>query len=130
MHLATPDIQKQREVPKTDIRWMSESGVVDVFLLMGPTPHDVFKQYAQLTGKYLLHVYFISELKNTTVQHNFVIIGTQMFPPLFSLGYHQCRWNYESEADVEAVDTGFDDHNIPYDVIWLDIEHTEILYVG
>lgn len=100
MHLATPDIQKQREVPKTDIRWMSESGVVDVFLLMGPTPHDVFKQYAQLTG-------------------------TQMFPPLFSLGYHQCRWNYESEADVEAVDTGFDDHNIPYDVIWLDIEHTD-----
>ncbi|XP_069805509.1 neutral alpha-glucosidase C-like isoform X2 [Dendropsophus ebraccatus] len=100
MHLATPDIPKQRAVPKTDVRWMSESGVVDVFLLMGPAPLDVFKQYAQLTG-------------------------TQMFPPLFSLGYHQCRWNYEDEADVEAVDSGFDEHNIPYDVIWLDIEHTD-----
>ncbi|CAJ0920474.1 unnamed protein product [Ranitomeya imitator] len=53
------------------------------------------------------------------------ISGTQMFPPLFSLGYHQCRWNYEDEADVEAVDSGFDDNNIPYDVIWLDIEHTD-----
>lgn len=46
-------------------------------------------------------------------------------PPLFSLGYHQCRWNYEDEQDVKAVDAGFDAHGIPYDVIWLDIEHTD-----
>ncbi|PIO38135.1 hypothetical protein AB205_0094650, partial [Aquarana catesbeiana] len=83
-----------------DIRWMSESGIVDVFLLLGPMPQNVFNQYAQLTG-------------------------TQILPPLFSLGYHQCRWNYEDEADVEAVDSGFDEHNIPYDVFWLDIEHTD-----
>uniref|UniRef100_A0A8C2BDS6 Glucosidase, alpha; neutral C n=1 Tax=Cyprinus carpio TaxID=7962 RepID=A0A8C2BDS6_CYPCA len=50
--------------------------------------------------------------------------GYQALPPLFSLGYHQCRWNYEDEADVKAVDAGFDLHGIPYDVIWLDIEHT------
>ena len=25
---------------------------------------------------------------------------------------------------MHAVDSGFDDHEIPYDVIWLDIEHT------
>lgn len=46
-------------------------------------------------------------------------------PPLFSLGYHQCRWNYENEADVKEVDAGFDNHGIPYDVMWLDIEHTD-----
>ncbi|XP_077320961.1 neutral alpha-glucosidase C isoform X2 [Lithobates pipiens] len=96
----SPDIRKQKAVPKMDIRWMSESGIVDVFLLLGPMPQNVFNQYAQLTG-------------------------TQILPPLFSLGYHQCRWNYEDEADVEAVDSGFDEHNIPYDVIWLDIEHTD-----
>lgn len=39
--------------------------------------------------------------------------------------YHQCRWNYNDEADTLAVDAGFDDHDIPYDVIWLDIEHTD-----
>ncbi|NXU81320.1 GANC glucosidase, partial [Oreotrochilus melanogaster] len=91
---------KQRAVPLTDVRWMSESGIIDVFLLMGPTPFDTFKQFAQLTG-------------------------TQALPPLFSLGYHQCRWNYEDEQDVKAVDSGFDEHDIPYDVIWLDIEHTD-----
>uniref|UniRef100_A0A8C9GCY1 Glycoside hydrolase family 31 N-terminal domain-containing protein n=1 Tax=Pavo cristatus TaxID=9049 RepID=A0A8C9GCY1_PAVCR len=94
------DISKQRAVPLTDVRWMSESGIIDVFLLMGPTAFDIFKQFAQLTG-------------------------TQALPPLFSLGYHQCRWNYEDEQDVKAVDAGFDEHDIPYDVIWLDIEHTD-----
>ncbi|RMC00523.1 hypothetical protein DUI87_23137 [Hirundo rustica rustica] len=91
---------KQRAVPLTDVRWMSESGIIDVFLLMGPTAFDIFKQFAQLTG-------------------------TQALPPLFSLGYHQCRWNYEDEQDVKAVDAGFDAHDIPYDAIWLDIEHTD-----
>ncbi|XP_053239547.1 neutral alpha-glucosidase C isoform X1 [Podarcis raffonei] len=96
----TPETSKQRVLPQTDVRWMSESGIIDTFILMGPQPFDVFKQYAQLTG-------------------------TQALPPLFSLGYHQCRWNYEDEDDVEGVDAGFDMHDIPYDVIWLDIEHTD-----
>lgn len=51
--------------------------------------------------------------------------GYQALPPLFALGYHQCRYSYEDEADVKAVDAGFDLHGIPYDVIWLDIDHTD-----
>ena len=46
-------------------------------------------------------------------------------PQYFALGYHQCRWNYRDEADVKAVDTSMDLYDIPYDVIWLDIEHTD-----
>nr|XP_027781781.1 neutral alpha-glucosidase C [Marmota flaviventris] len=95
-----PAAAKQKVISRTDVCWISESGIIDVFLLTGPTPSDVFKQYSYLTG-------------------------TQAMPPLFSLGYHQCRWNYEDEQDVKAVDAGFDEHDIPYDVIWLDIEHTE-----
>nr|XP_060614241.1 neutral alpha-glucosidase AB isoform X1 [Anolis sagrei ordinatus] len=88
------------ETPQTDIRWMSESGIIDAFLLLGPQPHDVFRQYASLTG-------------------------TQALPPLFALAYHQSRWNYNDEEDVNTVDNGFDEHDIPYDVIWLDIEHAD-----
>jgi len=95
-----PLAAKQKVRCRTDVHWMSESGIIDVFLLTGPTPSDVFKQYSYLTG-------------------------TQAMPPLFSLGYHQCRWNYEDEQDVKEVDAGFDEHDIPYDVMWLDIEHTE-----
>uniref|UniRef100_A0A672N017 Glucosidase II alpha subunit n=1 Tax=Sinocyclocheilus grahami TaxID=75366 RepID=A0A672N017_SINGR len=86
--------------PQTDIRWISESGIIDVFIMLGPKPSDVFSQYASLTG-------------------------TQSFPPLASLGYHQCRWNYNDQEDVKSVDQGFDQHDIPYDFIWLDIEHAD-----
>ncbi|XP_039402615.1 neutral alpha-glucosidase AB isoform X3 [Mauremys reevesii] len=88
------------ETPQTDVRWMSESGIIDVFLLLGPAPTDVFRQYTALTG-------------------------TQALPPLFAMAYHQSRWNYNDEEDVAAVDNGFDTHDIPCDVIWLDIEHTD-----
>ncbi|XP_057213820.1 neutral alpha-glucosidase AB isoform X1 [Triplophysa rosa] len=88
------------EAPQTDVRWMSESGIIDVFIMLGPKPTDVFTQYASLTG-------------------------TQSFPPLSALAYHQCRWNYNDQEDVRAVDQGFDEHDIPYDFIWLDIEHTD-----
>ncbi|CEG46354.1 alpha-glucosidase ii [Plasmopara halstedii] len=80
--------------------WMSESGVLDLFLLSGPNSADLFAQYTLLTGRAQL-------------------------PPLFALGYHQCRWNYKNEVDVARVDAGFDEHLIPYDVLWLDIEHTD-----
>ena len=53
------------------------------------------------------------------------ISGTTAMPQMFSLGYHQCRWNYKDEADVLGVNAGFDQHNIPYDVIWLDIEYLD-----
>uniref|UniRef100_A0A7N8XNK6 Glucosidase II alpha subunit b n=1 Tax=Mastacembelus armatus TaxID=205130 RepID=A0A7N8XNK6_9TELE len=93
-------VQGSSETPQTDVRWISESGIIDVFIMLGPTPKDVFSQYASLTG-------------------------TQSFPPLASLGYHQCRWNYNDQEDVQMVDAGFDEHDIPYDFIWLDIEHTD-----
>ncbi|XP_065140489.2 neutral alpha-glucosidase AB isoform X2 [Paramisgurnus dabryanus] len=93
-------VQGPSEGPQTDIRWISESGIIDVFIMLGPKPTDVFTQYASLTG-------------------------TQSFPPLSALAYHQCRWNYNDQEDVKSVDQGFDEHDIPYDFIWLDIEHTD-----
>ncbi|XP_066551081.1 neutral alpha-glucosidase C isoform X2 [Amia ocellicauda] len=99
--VASPSLAKRRKLPsQTELHWMSESGIIDTFILLGPSPSDIFTQYAGLTG-------------------------WQALPPLFSLGYNQCRWNYKDEADVRAVDQGFDRHHIPYDVIWLDIEHTQ-----
>ncbi|XP_052767402.1 neutral alpha-glucosidase AB-like isoform X1 [Mya arenaria] len=88
------------EIPQTDTHWISESGVIDVFIMMGPSAYDVFYQYAQLTG-------------------------TTNLPPMFAVSYHQCRWNYNDQDDVKNVDANFDTFDIPYDVIWLDIEHTD-----
>lgn len=93
------DIETQADGRKKS-HWLSESGVLDVFLLLGPSSASFFSQYTLLTGRAPL-------------------------PPLFAIGYHQCRWNYKNEADVDRVDAGFDEHLIPYDVLWLDIDHTD-----
>jgi len=53
--------------------WMAESGIVELFVLPGGRDvGTVYKQYTALTG-------------------------TQALPPMFALGYHQCRWNYKDE---------------------------------
>ena len=83
-----------------DTHWFSESGLLDVYVFLGPTPKDVIEDYSALTG------------------------NTQL-PQLFALGYHQSRWNYMSDEDVKDVDKKMDKADIPYDVIWLDIEYTD-----
>lgn len=44
-------VQGSSETPQTDVRWISESGIIDAFILLGPTPKDLFSQYASLTGR-------------------------------------------------------------------------------
>ncbi|OJA14137.1 hypothetical protein AZE42_06718 [Rhizopogon vesiculosus] len=83
-----------------ETHWISESGILDVFLLPGPTPEDVFAQYARLTG-------------------------TAPLPAHWALAYHQCRWNYVSSDDVRGVQKRFDEEDFPVDVFWLDIEYAE-----
>eukprot|EP00850_Spirogloea_muscicola_P008455 SM000045S16200 [mRNA] locus=s45:243450:247942:+ [translate_table: standard] len=94
------DDQSPQEGGPIESHWISESGILDTFFFLGPSPQDVMRQYSLVTGPTAL-------------------------PQLFSVGYHQCRWNYKDEADVAAVDENFDHYDIPCDTIWLDIEHTE-----
>lgn len=86
--------------PQVDSHFMSESGIIDTFFMLGPKPMDVFRQYTKLTG-------------------------TAPLPQYFALGHHQCRWNYNDQDDVRNVDNKFDEYDIPNDVMWLDIEHTD-----
>lgn len=87
---------------KTDTKthWFSENGLIDVFVFLGPTAKEITKAYGELTGY------------------------TQL-PQEFSIAYHQCRWNYNTDDDVKDVDRKMSKHQIPYDVIWLDIEYTD-----
>ncbi|KAJ5517801.1 Glycoside hydrolase family 31 [Penicillium expansum] len=80
--------------------WISESGQIDLFVFLGPSPNDISKTYGELTGY------------------------TQL-PQQFAIGYHQCRWNYVTDEDVKEVNAKFDKYQIPYDVIWLDLEYTD-----
>ncbi len=94
------DVEVATESKSTKTHWISESGIIDLFLLPGPNPETLYRQYASLTGRMPL-------------------------PPMWSLGYHQCRWNYRDEEDVFQVHEKFEELDYPYDVLWLDIEHTD-----
>lgn len=77
--------------------FMSESGILDLFVFLGPSLERNMRAYMKLVGR------------------------TAM-PQYFALGYHQSRWNYWSDDDVQAVNTRFDEADMPMDVVWLDIE--------
>ncbi|KAK4868708.1 hypothetical protein LT330_006910 [Penicillium expansum] len=89
-----------RSKTDTQTHWISESGQIDLFVFLGPSPNDISKTYGELTGY------------------------TQL-PQQFAIGYHQCRWNYVTDEDVKEVNAKFDKYQIPYDVIWLDLEYTD-----
>ncbi|KAH0028318.1 putative alpha glucosidase II, alpha subunit, partial [Aureobasidium melanogenum] len=73
----------------TQTHWFSESGLLDIFVFLGPTPKDVISSFSELTGY------------------------TQL-PQQFAIAHHQCRWNYVTDEDVKDVDRKFDKSQIPY----------------
>lgn len=79
--------------------WMSEAGVIDVFILPSDSALSLAAKFAMFTGP-------------------------PAMPLLASLGFHQCRWNYEDQEDTLGVVSNFDRYHIPLDFIWLDIDHT------
>ena len=52
-------------------------------------------------------------------------IGQTPIPNIFALGYHQSRFSYEDLEEVKIIDDKFDKYEVPYDSIWLDIDHTD-----
>jgi len=71
-----------------------------IYFLAGPTPADVLRQYTELTGHMPL-------------------------PARWTLGYHQCRWGYISEEQVEQVANRLRTGKHPCDAIWLDIDYMD-----
>ncbi|HAC40440.1 MAG TPA: alpha-glucosidase [Rikenellaceae bacterium] len=51
--------------------------------------------------------------------------GTMEMPPLWALGYQQCRFSYYPDTRVKEVADEFRNRNIPCDVIWMDIHYMD-----
>lgn len=79
-------------------RMETRGGELDYYIIYGPEPAQILRTYTQLTGRMPL-------------------------PPRWALGYHQCRWSYESETVVRELAREFRDRHIPCDVIHLDIDY-------
>jgi len=87
------------ERPEVCSYW-ARGGEMNYYFIYGPELMEVAKGYAYLTGK--------PEL-----------------PPMWALGYHQCRWSYSPDKRVLEVAHEFRKRGIPCDVIYLDIDYME-----
>ena len=76
----------------------AEGGPVDYYVFYGPDPKQVVGTYAWLTG-------------------------LPPLPPLWSLGFQQCRFSYETESRVREIAARLRSDNIPADVLYLDIDY-------
>ncbi len=53
------------------------------------------------------------------------LIGTTPLPPLWALGFHQCRYSYAAEHEVLGVAEEFRERWLPCDTLWLDIDYMD-----
>ncbi|MDF3076636.1 MAG: glycoside hydrolase family 31 protein [Sphingobacteriaceae bacterium] len=87
-----------QETDKTSF-W-ADGGELQYYYIHGPHMMDVVKRYHTLTG-------------------------THPMPPLWALGFHQCRWSYYPESKVKKIAQNFRDRKIPCDAIYLDIDYMD-----
>ncbi len=77
-----------------------DGGDLDYYFITGSSVQEVITEYTHLTGRIPL-------------------------PPVWSIGYQQCRYSYYPQNEVLRVAGKFRDQKIPADVIVLDIHYME-----
>lgn len=64
--------------PMPALTFTTIGGIIDFYLYLGPTPGDVVSQHTE-------------------------IIGRSQFPQYFTLGFHLCRWKYNSATRLKEI---------------------------
>lgn len=77
-----------------------EDACLDLYLIDGRSIAEVVRRYTLLTGR-------------------------MEMPPLWSLGFQQCRYSYYPQEKVMAVAENFRSRQIPCDVLYLDIDYMD-----
>ncbi|KAM3654006.1 LOW QUALITY PROTEIN: maltase-glucoamylase-like, partial [Ammospiza maritima maritima] len=86
--------------PTPALTYRSTGGIFDFYLLMGPGPEDVVREYTAL-------------------------IGRPVLPPYWSLGFQLCRYGYKNDAEIAELVQGMSQAQIPLDVQYADIDYME-----
>ncbi len=70
------------------------------YVFAGPTMKQVLEDYTWLTGRTAL-------------------------PPIWALGYHQCRWHAYDQHSLVALADKHRELSVPLDTLWLDIDYMD-----
>ena len=83
-----------------EVRYVAEGGELNYYFIAGPSIMEVIQRYHILTG-------------------------VPPMPPMWGLGYHQCRWSYYPDQKLLDLANEFRTRQIPCDALYLDIDYLE-----
>ncbi len=91
---------KQQILLSDSIKFISEGPAFRVIVIQRNSPQEVLMALGNLIGKIEM-------------------------PPLWGLGFQQCRYSYEPDTRAKQIADEFRNRNIPCDVIWFDIDYMD-----
>ncbi|XP_040513111.1 maltase-glucoamylase, intestinal isoform X2 [Gallus gallus] len=86
--------------PTPALTYRTIGGILDFYVVLGPTPEVVVQQYTELVGR-------------------------PVMPPYWALGFQLCRYGYENDTEIAQLVEGMKAARIPYDVQYTDIDYLE-----
>ncbi|MGY6263823.1 glycoside hydrolase family 31 protein [Faecalibacterium duncaniae] len=94
-----------------------------VYYDIGYTRHDLLSFHTE-TPDYDL--YLLSGGNENAICREFrTLIGRSYIPPRWAFGLAQSRWGYKTEEDVREVARQYKEHDLPLDMICMDIEYMQ-----
>ncbi|NXN37216.1 MGA protein, partial [Rhinoptilus africanus] len=86
--------------PTPALTYRTTGGILDFYMVLGPTPELVVQEYTAL-------------------------IGRPVMPPYWSLGFQLCRYGYRNDSEIAQLVEDMKRARIPHDVQYVDIDHME-----
>ncbi len=94
----------------------------------GLSPHDDALCVGASDGRPVIY-FLVGPTLDELTRKLQLLCGPTPRPPLWSLGHHQSRWGYAGTRDLEELDAKFEEHDIPCDGLWLDIDYMDAFKV-
>uniref|UniRef100_A0A8C5TYL5 alpha-glucosidase n=1 Tax=Malurus cyaneus samueli TaxID=2593467 RepID=A0A8C5TYL5_9PASS len=84
--------------PTPALTYRTTGGILDFYMVLGPTPELVVQEYTQL-------------------------IGRPVMPPYWSLGFQLCRYGYTNDSEIAQLVEEMKAAQMPFDVQYSDIDY-------
>mgnify|MGYP000156857077 FL=1 len=94
-----------------------------VYYDIGYTRHDLFSFHTENPD---YDLYLLSGGNENAICKEFrTLIGRSYIPPKWAFGLAQSRWGYKTEEDVREVARQYKEHDLPLDMICMDIDYMQ-----
>lgn len=89
---------------------------------------DLVKEGDSLTSHFIsqsgpIDLFFFLGSRKTTTTNFTKLTGPSFFPSMTDFGFNHCKWGMKTQEEVEAVIETYERAGVPFDKMWLDIDH-------